>query len=77
MHAVEILDHEQDITDNFLGAIQTNNSAKPPTSPWTVPVAINGTVVTFKIDTGRMLLVFLKQFSSKSRTQLYSPVAVL
>ena len=50
MHSVKISDHEQDITGNFLGAIQTNNSAKP-TSPWTVPIAINGTVVTFKIDT--------------------------
>ena len=50
MHTVEISDHEQDFTDNFLGAIQTNNSAKP-TSPLTVLIAINGTVVTFKIDT--------------------------
>ena len=51
MNAIKISDHEQDITDNFLGAIQTNSSAKP-TSAWTVPIAINGTVVTFKIDTG-------------------------
>ena len=51
VHAVEISDHEQNTTNNFLGAIQTNNQAKPA-NPWTVPIAINGTVVTFKIDTG-------------------------
>ena len=40
---------EQDISDKFLGAVETKDSAT--VNPWIVPL-INGTVTTFKIDTG-------------------------
>ena len=50
--AVQLSDHEQDITYNFLGAVKTMPAM--PAKPWTVPLAINianGLVTTFKIDT--------------------------
>ena len=46
MQAVQLLEHEQDSTDNFLGAIK----ATSPANPWTVPLVVNGTVITFGVD---------------------------
>ena len=47
VQAVQLLEHEQDSTDNFLGAVK----ATSPANPQTVPLVVNGTVITFKIDT--------------------------
>ena len=51
VHAVQYSDNTQDNTDNFLGAVESKH---PPmrVNPWTVPLTVNGTVITFKIDTG-------------------------
>ena len=61
---------DSDDSDTFLGVISSPEINNIGTDPWKIPIAVNGTEVLFKVDTGADVSVILESEVKKLKVTM-------